>query len=129
MINPGYQSSVLDVFTTQTLNASWFVFPPPPHSAFIELFDLLRHIEYEFGQFGPSSEAYYGYFNAAMLNDAAGVLNNTIVSHYPAAPGFLFATLPAYNATGAGLQSDSNATGTSTSSGSTSGSQNTGVAM
>lgn len=63
-----------------------------------------------------------------MLNDAAGVLNDTIVSHYPAAPGFLFATLPAYNATGARLQSDANGTGAATSTSSSS-SQNTGVAM
>ncbi|KAH0827880.1 hypothetical protein J3R83DRAFT_3507 [Lanmaoa asiatica] len=111
VINPGYQSSVLDVFTTQTLNASW-------------------RIEYEFGQFGPSTEEYYGYFNAALLNNAAAVLNDTITFDYPAVPDFLFATLPAYN-TGTpngGLQSDANGTGTSTSTGS-SGSQNTGVAM
>lgn len=88
--------------------------------------ELLRRIEYEFGQFGPSSEAYYGYFNATMLYDVAGVINNTITFNYPAAPGFLFATLPAYNASG--LQTDANGTGTSTS---TSGdnSEDTGVAM
>lgn len=63
-----------------------------------------------------------------MLNDAAGVINDTFTSHYPATPGFLFATLPAYNASGTELQSDINTTGTSTSTES-SGSQNTGVAM
>ncbi|KAG8213947.1 hypothetical protein J3R82DRAFT_10693 [Butyriboletus roseoflavus] len=109
VINTAYQSPVLDVFTTQTLNHSW-------------------HIEYEFDQFGPSSETYYGYFNATMLNDAAGMINDTFALHYPAAPGFLFATLPAYNASGPVLQSDANATGTSTSTNSTS-SQNTGVAI
>ncbi|KAF8556392.1 hypothetical protein OG21DRAFT_1596485 [Imleria badia] len=109
VINPGYPGSVLDVFTTQTLSAS-------------------RRIEYEFGQFGPSSEAYYGYFNATMLNDAAGVINNTIAFSYPAAPGFLFATLPAYNASevNGGLKTDANGTSTSTSS---TNSQDTGVAM
>ncbi|KAI9569671.1 hypothetical protein HD554DRAFT_500290 [Boletus coccyginus] len=100
VINPGYRDSALDVFAIQTLNAS-------------------RHIEYEFGQFGPSSETYYGYFNAAMLNDVAGVINNTIAFNYPTAPGFLFATLPAHNDSGvgmsnSGLQADVNGTGTST---------------
>lgn len=98
------------------------------HSSFNNLFDLSRRIEHEFGQFGSSSEAYLGYFNAAMLNDAAGMINDTTASHHPAALGFLFATLPAYNATGTELQSDSNGTGTSTTTNS-GGSQNTGVAM
>ncbi|KAG9316636.1 hypothetical protein JVU11DRAFT_2690 [Chiua virens] len=109
VLDPGYQNHGLDVLTTQTLNVS-------------------RHIEYEFGQFGPSSEAYYGYFDAAMLNDAAGVINDTITVDSPTAPGFLFATLPAYNTTGAGMQSDTNSTGTSPSA-NNGGSQNTGVAM
>jgi len=113
VINPGYGGEVLDVFTTQTLNAS-------------------RRIEYAFGQFGPSSETYYGYFNATMLNDAAGVMNNTIAFNYPAAPDFLFATLPAYRASGVGisdseLQADAN--GTDTTSTSANNSDNTGVAM
>lgn len=30
MISPAYENPVLDVFTTQTLNASWSVFVPPP---------------------------------------------------------------------------------------------------
>lgn len=131
MINPSYPGGVLDVFTTQTLNASRFVFSHP-HLTFIQLWSFLRRIEYEFGQFGPSSETYYGYFNATMLNDAAGVMNNTIASNYPAAPDFLFATLLAYNASGAGvsigLQTDVNGTGTSTSTSSDS-SGSTGVAM
>ncbi|KAF8135400.1 hypothetical protein EV363DRAFT_1211911 [Boletus edulis] len=110
VISPDYQTSALDVFTTQTLNAS-------------------RHIEYEFGQFGPSSEAYHGYFNAMMLNDTAGVLNNTIAFDYPTAPGFLFATLSIYNTSGAdgGTQADDNGTATSTSTDSDSG--DTGIAM
>lgn len=95
------------------------------------LLDLLRHIEYEFGQFGPSSEAYYGLFSATMLNDAAGVINSTIALGYPTAPGFLFATLPAYDISGSGtsgggLQTDTNQTGITTTG---SNSQDTGVAM
>jgi hypothetical protein len=131
VINATYPGEVLDVFTTQTLNASRFVFSYPPFN-FHSTLELLRRIEYEFGQFGPSSETYYGYFNATMLNDAAGVMNNTIASNYPAAPDFLFATLLAYNASGAGIpsgsQTDVNGTGTSTSTSSDS-SDNTGVAM
>ena len=131
MINPSYGGEVLDVFTIQTLNASRFVFS---HSLnFHSTLELLRRIEYEFGQFGPSSETYYGYFNATMLNDAAGVMNDTIAFNYPAAPDFLFATLPVYHASSAGisdseLQADTNGTGTSTST-STDNSGNTGVAM
>ena len=108
-------------------------FLPTSRSTFTKLLDLLRHIEYEFGQFGPADEAYYGYFNPAMLNEAAGAINSTITFGYPAAPGFLFATLPAYNTSDSGissgeLQSDANTTGSSTSSTSSS-SQDTGVAM
>jgi len=119
VINPGYRDSALDVFAVQTLNASRFVFPYPSFNSRSTL-DFYRHIEYEFGQFGPSSETYYGYFNAAMLNDVAGVINNTIACNYPTAPGFLFATLPAHNDTGvgisnSGLQADVNGTGPSTS--------------
>lgn len=61
-----------------------------------------------------------------MLNDAAGVINDTIASNYPAAPGFLFATLPVYDADG--IQTDANGTGTPTGTNS-SDSQDTGVAM
>jgi hypothetical protein len=114
VINPGYQGSALDVFVTQSLNSS-------------------RRIEYEFGQFGPFNESYYGYFNATLLNDAAGAINNAIASNHPAASGFLFATLPVLNASGAstadsGLQADSNDT-TSTSNDNDNSSNDTGVAM
>lgn len=119
MINPAYRDSALDIFAIQTLNASRFVFSYPLLNSHSTLDFDHRHIEYEFGQFGASSETYYGYFNAAMLNDVAGVINNTIAFNYPTAPGFLFATLPAHNDSGvgmsnSGLQADVNGTETST---------------
>lgn len=104
-----------------------------PHSTSIQRWSFPRRIEYEFGQFGPFNESYYGYFNATLLNDAAGAINNAIASNHPAASGFLFATLPVLNASGAstadsGLQADSNDT-TSTSNDNDNSSNDTGVAM
>ncbi|KIK93582.1 hypothetical protein PAXRUDRAFT_144774 [Paxillus rubicundulus Ve08.2h10] len=117
VINPEYSDpanfdQVFDIFATQAIEVS-------------------RLIEYEFGQFGQFNKTYYGYYNAIMLNDSAGVVNQSISSNGPVAPGFIFATLQAYNATGnvtstGGTSNNDDGTSTSTNSG---GSKETGLAM
>jgi hypothetical protein len=59
-------------------------------------------IQYQFGQFGPYNESIYGYYDAQMLNESANVINASIASGSAVAPGYLFATLRAYNATAGG---------------------------
>ena len=100
-------------------------FLPFPTRPFTHVSALNRHIEYEFGQFGPSSETHYGYFNATTLNNAAEMVNSTFALGYPLAPGFLFTTLLS-NAGGPGILDGSNTTGPSTTPTSNS---NTGIAM
>ncbi|KAF8844291.1 hypothetical protein BDN67DRAFT_943495 [Paxillus ammoniavirescens] len=110
--DPANFDQVFDIFATQAIEVS-------------------RLIEYEFGQFGQSSKMYYGYYNATMLNDTGRVVNQTISSNSPVAPGFIFATLQAYNATG-NATSDGGASNNddgSTSTNSGGGSKETGLAM
>jgi hypothetical protein len=68
-----------------------------------------------------------------MLNDTARVVNQTISSNNPVAPGFIFATLQAYNATGNatfnGTSNNDDGTSTSTNTTSSGGSKETGLAM
>ncbi|KAH7888679.1 hypothetical protein F5I97DRAFT_1925217 [Phlebopus sp. FC_14] len=116
-INPEYSDpanfdQVFDIFSTQTKQVS-------------------RIIEYEFGQFGLANESYYGYYNATMLNETEALVNQSIASNSPVAPGLLYATLQAYNATGSSNNNGStNGNGASSSTSSSDGSpQQTGVAM
>ncbi|KAH7916582.1 hypothetical protein BJ138DRAFT_995548 [Hygrophoropsis aurantiaca] len=105
LINPAYADpasfdQVFDIFSTQSSSVS-------------------RAIEHQFGQFGPGNESYYGYFNATRLNSAGTTINNTIQTNNPVAPGFIYATLQAYNATAPnanGSQSNNNSSGSTTSS-------------
>ncbi|KIJ67796.1 hypothetical protein HYDPIDRAFT_107293 [Hydnomerulius pinastri MD-312] len=109
--DPADFDQVFDVFATQTKQTS-------------------RLIEYEFGQFGPANQTYYGYYNATMLNETSLVVNQTISSNNPVAPGLLYATLQAYNATGTSSSSNgpaNNDSGASTTS--SGGSKETGLAM
>ncbi|KAG6333337.1 hypothetical protein ID866_5754 [Astraeus odoratus] len=84
-INPAYTDPdndfdhVFDIFATQSFRVSNF-------------------IEYEFAQFGQNG-SYYGTYNATMLNATASVVNESIALGNPVAPGPLFATLQAFNAT------------------------------
>lgn len=56
-------------------------------------------IESQFGRFSATNESIYEYYNSKQLNDSATIINDTIRLGYPVAPGYLFATLQAYNAT------------------------------
>jgi hypothetical protein len=42
----------------------------------------------------------YGEFNATTLNASQAEINQTLAAGYPTAPGYMWATLDAYNATG-----------------------------
>lgn len=84
-------------------------------------------IDYEFGQIGTTNLSTYEDFNAATLNASETIVNQSIASGYPAAPGYLIATLQAWNATGNSSGSDNS--GSTSSSTDTSGSKNTSLAM
>jgi hypothetical protein len=116
IINPEYADpsnfdQVIDVFSTQSLTSATL-------------------IEYQFGQFGAMNESIYGSFNAQKLNQSGKVINDTIETNAPPQPGYLFATLTAYNATGPGTNdTDGEGNTNVTSNASSGGSPNTGLAM
>jgi hypothetical protein len=64
-------------------------------------------IDEQFQRLG-SNITRYGSYDSQQLNDSAAVINSTIASHNPIAPGYLFVTLTAFNATGADKYSNSN---------------------
>lgn len=83
IINPEYANpenfdQVMDIFSTQNLASA-------------------RVIE---GQFEAINVSTYGSFDPASLNSSQAVINDTLQAGYPTAPGYLWATLSAYNATG-----------------------------
>jgi hypothetical protein len=85
-------------------------------------------IEYEFGQIGTTNLSIYGDFNATTLNESESNINQSIASGYPVAPGYLVATLQAWNATGTDSTGSSN-NGSTSSSGDQSSNKQTGLAM
>ncbi|KAG2116946.1 hypothetical protein DEU56DRAFT_839651 [Suillus clintonianus] len=92
-INPEYADpanfdQVFDIFSTQSRSVS-------------------RNIQYEFGQGGLTNLSLYENFDASTLNASKTIIDQSISSGYPTAPGYLLATLQAWNATGI------NSTGTS----------------
>ncbi|KZP34645.1 hypothetical protein FIBSPDRAFT_772413 [Athelia psychrophila] len=116
LINPAYAdpatfNQIMDIFTTEALNTASL-------------------IEYQFGQFGLKNESIYGNFNASKLNESVAIVNETFKTGHPQKPGYIFATLTAYNATlpdGDGDDDgDGNSSATSNNSGSAKG---TSVAM
>jgi hypothetical protein len=86
-------------------------------------------IEYQFGQFGAKNESIYGSFNTQKLNQSGAAINSTIENNTPLAAGYLFATLTAYNATDPGDDTGFGNNTNVTSTGSSGGSPNTGLAM
>ncbi|KAJ8597519.1 hypothetical protein M405DRAFT_803811 [Rhizopogon salebrosus TDB-379] len=113
-INPEYADpanfdQVFDIFATQSLSVS-------------------KMIEYEFGQIGTTNLSIYGDFNATTLNESESNINQSIASGYPVAPGYLVATLQAWNATGTDSTGSSN-NGSTSSSGDQSSNKQTGLAM
>lgn len=115
VINPEYADpanfdQVFDIFSTQSKSVS-------------------RNIQYEFGQGGTTNLSLYGNFDATTLNASATTISQSIMLGYPTAPGYLLATLQAWNAT------ETNSTGTGGNNGSTSSTtdqnskKDTGLAM
>ncbi|GLB37429.1 putative RING-like zinc finger [Lyophyllum shimeji] len=113
VINPEYADpdtfdQVFDIFSTQSLTSATL-------------------IEYQFGQFGPVNESLYGVYDSKRLNDSAATMNTTLRVGTPPAPGYLFAILQAYNASG---QVDSPSGNTASTGGTASSKkQNTALAM
>jgi hypothetical protein len=52
------------------------------------------------GRFDTINNSVYGNYNAAILNASRSALDQTIAAGYPTSPGYLLATLDAYNASG-----------------------------
>lgn len=114
VINPEYADpqtfdQVFDIFSTQSLTSASL-------------------IEYQFGQFGVANESIYGVYDSQRLNDSAAMINTTIQVGTPPAPGYLFAILQAYNATGQ-VDDPSGTNGSMSPSAPTHGKQNTALAM
>jgi len=117
IINPAYADpatfdQVMYIFSTESLTSA-------------------NLIEYQFGQFGAVNESIYGSFNAHKLNQSGAAINKSLATNNPASPGYIYATLTAYNATGTSnnnTSSEGNNNDSSTS-GDSGDSTNTGLAM
>ncbi|KAI0958926.1 hypothetical protein AcV7_004607 [Taiwanofungus camphoratus] len=118
LINPDYADpanfdQVMDIFATTTLSSA-------------------NLIQDEFSAINAST---YGTYNPALLNASFEVINTTILKGSTVAPGYMFATLVAYNATGnsstdGGSNNSSSAMGAGSSGGSGGGGgPNTSLAM
>ncbi|KAI3618955.1 ring finger domain [Moniliophthora roreri] len=86
VINPYYADpesfdQVFDIFSTQSLASA-------------------RLIEYQFGQIS-TGQNYFTSYNSSRMNDSEATVIASINEGYAVAPGYLFATLVAHNATNA----------------------------
>ncbi|KAF8494742.1 hypothetical protein F5888DRAFT_1616799 [Russula emetica] len=84
IINGGYKdpdifTPLMDIFSTQSLVSARVIL----------------------SQFAAINISVYGEFNVTTLNASQPAINQTLVAGYPTAPGYMWATLAAYNATGA----------------------------
>ncbi len=62
-------------------------------------------------QLVATNTSVYGVYNPATLNASQAAINDTFAAGYPTAPGYIWATLAAYNATaslGINASADSN---------------------
>ncbi|KAH9055531.1 hypothetical protein EDB87DRAFT_1640088 [Lactarius vividus] len=112
IINPEYTdpasfNPLMDIFSTQSLASARVIL----------------------GQLEVINTNVYGEYNPATLNSSQAAINDTLAAGYPTAPGYLWATLAAYNATAPlGINnSASNAQGTQAGGGT--GSSKTTLAM
>ncbi|KAH9962488.1 hypothetical protein BGW80DRAFT_1174968 [Lactifluus volemus] len=74
-------------------------------TTFIQLMDIfstqsLASARVILGRFDTINNSVYGNYNAAILNASRSALDQTIAAGYPTSPGYLLATLDAYNASG-----------------------------
>ncbi|OAX39974.1 hypothetical protein K503DRAFT_799194 [Rhizopogon vinicolor AM-OR11-026] len=107
--NPANFDQVFDIFATQSQSVS-------------------KIIDYEFGQVGTTNLSIYGDFNATTLNASETIISRSLALGYPTAPGYLIATLQAWNATVADSTGGDNNGSTSSSANQDSTTQ-TGLAM
>ncbi|KAL1703234.1 hypothetical protein EV121DRAFT_208432 [Schizophyllum commune] len=103
--DPETYDQVFDIFSTQSKTSAHL-------------------IEYQFGQSG-ANETLYGSYDSQRLNDSFSVINNSVATGTPMAPGYLFATLQAYNAT----DNTTSSGGGSNNENHSSGNKNTTLAM
>ncbi|KAH9171176.1 hypothetical protein EDB89DRAFT_2071081 [Lactarius sanguifluus] len=111
IINPEYTdptsfNPLMDIFSTQSLASARVIL----------------------GQLEVINTNVYGEYNPATLNASQAAINDTLVAGYPTAPGYLWATLAAYNAT-APLGINNSAGNPQTQSGGGTGSSKTTLAM
>ncbi|KIL66738.1 hypothetical protein M378DRAFT_347402 [Amanita muscaria Koide BX008] len=114
IINPEYAADnfehVLDIFSTQSYTSAHL-------------------IEGEFGEQVQGNVTVYSTYDSKLLNNSASVINSSLAAGFPTAPGFIYASLRAYNATG-DLSGPGGSGSTNTpNASSTSSSPNTALAM
>ncbi|KAI9442778.1 hypothetical protein BJY52DRAFT_1194756 [Lactarius psammicola] len=114
IINPEYTdpdrfNKLMDIFSTQSLASARVILT----------------------QLDTVNTSVYGDYNPATLNASQAAINDTLAAGYPTAPGYLWATLAAYNATAPlGINnSGSDTQGTQTGGGGGTGSSKTTLAM
>jgi len=115
VINPEYTDpstfdQVFDIFSTQSKTSAHL-------------------IDYQFGQLIPANASITKY-DSSRLNNTAQAIQDSIQKGYATEPGFLYADLRAYNATGDSDGPSNGSVGTGDSNGNrSSGSSNTALAM
>lgn len=112
IINPDYALSgtynrLMDIFSTQSLASARVIL----------------------GQLEVTNTNVYSDYNPATLNASQATINETLAAGYPTAPGYLWATLAAYNATAPLNVSSGNDQGTPNGSSGGTGSSKTTLAM
>jgi hypothetical protein len=81
-------------------------------------------------QFAAINISVYGDFNVSTLNASQPAINDTLTAGYPTAPGYMWATLAAYNATGTlGINATGNGNQSSPASTGGAGTSRTTLAM
>ncbi|KIY73044.1 hypothetical protein CYLTODRAFT_434414 [Cylindrobasidium torrendii FP15055 ss-10] len=114
IINPEYADpetfdQVFDIYSTKSLTSAHL-------------------IEYQFGQIGSENKTLGGDYDAKKLDNYSQIMNDTINAGYATQPGYLYATLWAYNATGVSNETDSGGNSGGNNGGKKGGS-NTALAM
>ncbi|KAH8996429.1 hypothetical protein EDB86DRAFT_3064367 [Lactarius hatsudake] len=130
--NATHASDFYDIFTLASdrgaVGANTRI--PPSFTPLMDIFSTqsLASARVILGQLEVINTNVYGEFNPATLNASQAAINDTLAAGYPTAPGYLWATLAAYNATAPSGINNSASNVQSTQSGGT-GSSKTTLAM